>query len=102
MSSALEQRCWNHGGREAVCRCPECNRSYCRECVSEHDSRLLCAECLARTVRTPEGPPSRLRRMAPVAMVLAGLLMAWVVLFGAGESLVILAERAEQNSWQSR
>jgi hypothetical protein len=43
-----------------------------------------------------------LRRMAPAAMLLAGLLIAWVVLFGAGESLLILAQRAEQTSWQNR
>ena len=44
----LQQRCWNHEAREAACRCPACGRSYCRECVSEHEGRLLCAACLSR------------------------------------------------------
>ena len=101
MTAGLEQRCWNHEGREAVCRCPECGRSYCRECVSEHQARLLCAVCLAKAVRVDPGKRRPLRRMAPAAMMLAGLLLAWVVLFGAGESLLILAERAEQSSWQT-
>lgn len=100
MTASLEQRCWNHEGREAVCRCPECGRSFCRECVSEHQSRLLCAACLARVAQATVQKRNPMRRLAPAAMVLAGVLLAWVVLFGAGESLIILAQRAEQNAWQ--
>jgi hypothetical protein len=102
MTPGLQQRCWNHEGREAVCRCPECGRSFCRECVSEHQARLLCAACLARVARASAPKRSPLRRLAPPLLGLAGMLLAWVVLFGAGESIIILAERAEQASWQSR
>ncbi|MCI0613826.1 rhomboid family protein, partial [bacterium] len=38
-----KQRCFFHSQREAVVRCPECGRYYCRECVTEHLDRLLCA-----------------------------------------------------------
>ena len=41
------QRCFNHAGREAVARCPECSRYFCRECISEHRGRVVCAGCLA-------------------------------------------------------
>ena len=102
MIAGLQQRCWNHEGREAVCRCPDCGRSFCRECVSEHEARLLCAACLARAAQTAPRRSNSLRRLAPAAMLLAGLLIAWIVLFGAGESLIILAGRAEQNQWQNR
>ena len=102
MIAGLQQRCWNHEGREAVCRCPECGRSFCRECVSEHQARLLCAACLARSVETAPRRRNPLRGLVPAAMLLAGMLIAWIVLFGAGESLIILGERAEQNQWQNR
>ena len=102
MTGGLEQRCWNHHNREAVCRCPRCGRSFCRECVTEHHARLLCAACLVRAAQTGEVSRRPLRSLAPAAMALAGLLLAWVVLFGASESLLILAERAEQSSWQTR
>jgi hypothetical protein len=102
MIAGLQQRCWNHEGREAVCRCPGCGRSFCRECVSEHEARLLCAACLSRAAQTAPRRPNPLRRLAPAAMLLAGMLIAWIVLFGAGESLIILSQRAEQNAWQNR
>jgi len=41
------RRCWSHATREAVSRCPSCKKFYCRECVTEHDGRLLCVTCLA-------------------------------------------------------
>ncbi len=40
------QRCVLHVQREAAARCPACSRFYCRECVTEHEGRFLCATCL--------------------------------------------------------
>ena len=54
----IRQQCWNHESREAVCRCPGCGRSYCRECVTEHGARLLCAACL-RKARAADSPQRR-------------------------------------------
>jgi hypothetical protein len=102
MMAAFEQRCCNHEEREAVCRCPECGRSFCRECVSEHQARLLCAACLAGAAQSVARRRSPLRRLARPLLFLAGILAAWIVLFGAGESLLILAERAEQSGWHNR
>ena len=42
-----QRRCDNHPKREASARCPECGRFFCRECITEHDDRVLCASCLA-------------------------------------------------------
>jgi len=97
----LEQRCWNHEDREAVCRCPQCGRSYCRECVTEHQSRLLCAACLRAAAR--ESRPARriFRRFLPAGMALAGLVLAWFVFYGAGEALLESTAHLEQSIWQS-
>ena len=99
---AFQQRCWNHDTREAVCRCPGCGRSYCRECVTEHDDRLLCAACLRQLARATQPSRGGIRRLAPVAMAVAGLLLAWMVLFGAGEALLGIEARMEQASWHKR
>ena len=104
MSAALlEQRCWNHEGREAVCRCPQCGRSFCRECVTEHEARLLCAACLRGLVRSgASGRGAVGRRLAPALMALAGLLLAWFLFFGAGETMIWLTGQVEQGAWQER
>ena len=46
MADLVLKRCFNHRRREAVARCPNCARFYCRECITEHDGRMLCATCL--------------------------------------------------------
>ena len=44
------QRCANHALREAVARCPECHRHFCRECITEHSGKLLCNNCLETSI----------------------------------------------------
>jgi len=92
----LNQRCWNHEAREAACRCPACGRSYCRECVSEHEGRLLCAACLSKVSANSEPETGAFRRLAPPAMIAAGILLAWLVYWAAGASLIGLIHRMEQ------
>ncbi|HYW48073.1 MAG TPA: hypothetical protein VE959_34735 [Bryobacteraceae bacterium] len=98
---ALHQRCWNHEAREAVCRCPECGRSYCRECVTEHEARLLCAACLQKIERAPRARRPG-RRVAAAVLALAGILFAWLLFYGAGEAMILITSRMEQASWQTR
>ncbi len=40
------QRCFTHNERGASGRCPTCTRFYCRECLTEHEGRVLCTRCL--------------------------------------------------------
>jgi hypothetical protein len=91
-TAALHQRCWNHEGREAVCRCPECGRSFCRECVTEHHGRLLCAACLARLAR-PAETRTQGRNLLAAVMLFGGVLLAWLLFFGAGEGILAVAGR---------
>jgi hypothetical protein len=35
-------------------------------------------------------------------MLLGGILLAWLVFFGAGAAFNLFASRLEQSSWQSR
>src|ERR1700679_3939760 len=100
-SSTIHQSCWNHESREAVCRCPRCGNSFCRECVTEHEFRLLCASCLtalarARLAERGAKQGGGVRRLMPAIMILAGITVAWLVFFSAGEAFLTLAVRAEQ------
>lgn len=92
----LQQRCWNHEAREAACRCPACGRSYCRECVSEHEGRLLCAACLSEVTAGREPGSGRGRGLAPAAMIAAAILLAWLTYWVAGESIMAVIRRMQQ------
>ncbi len=98
----LQNRCWNHEAREAVCQCPQCGRSFCRECVTEHESRLMCAACLRHAAQTTSVRRGWVRRMAPVGLTLAGVVLAWAIFFGAAQGLIIVTERSERMAWQDR
>ena len=81
-----EQRCRNHERREAACRCPQCRRYYCRECVTEHDDRLLCAGCLRQL--TEGSGHGRRRAVAAVAWALVAAVLCWLWFFVAAEALI--------------
>jgi sulfite exporter TauE/SafE len=98
---AIEQRCTNHETREAVCRCPGCGRSFCRECVTEHEARLLCATCLGAAVQTAP-KRQKTRRFKNVLLVATGVVLAWFTFFVAGESLTTITERMEQAPWHEQ
>jgi hypothetical protein len=101
MSPALQQRCWNHQEREASCRCPHCRRAFCRECVTEHQSRLLCATCLEAAASQPNQSRRVFRRFLPAGMALAGLVLAWFVFYGMGQAFLESMARPEP-TWQDR
>ena len=82
----VQARCWNHPSREAVVRCPECRRFFCRECVTEHQGRMVCATCVVQgsvVTRRVERPAAALW----ITLALAGVLLAWLVFYYAGLSL---------------
>jgi hypothetical protein len=94
----LRQTCWNHEAREAVCRCPQCFRSFCRECVSEHEGRLLCAACLRPVASAAPAGGTRLRRIATLAMFVGGFFLGWLIFFGMGKSLLEIVRKLEEPS----
>ena len=99
MSSLTNQRCFNHGRREAVARCPECSRFYCRECVTEHNNRVLCASCLRKTTESNERTGFSI---AVVGRLLAGtvsFLLLWLFFFLAGQLLLLLPDSFHAGAW---
>lgn len=84
------QRCFNHVAREAVARCPSCAHYYCRECITEHDDRAICAACLRKLARLPLTKRPVFTGLMRVAQCLAGGLLAWFFFYLVGESLLAL------------
>jgi hypothetical protein len=97
----VHQQCWNHSERGAVCLCPVCHRGYCRECVSEHDSRLLCAACIKAALPASDAGGSRRSRKVWIpVLAVATTLIAWAAIFSLGQIImesVTLADRSAKD-----
>ena len=88
MANALvHQRCLHHPMREAVSRCPGCREFFCRECVTDHDGRLLCRRCLAAAVGPSRGASTWGPRVRWTAGAAAGGFFAWAVFYYIGALL---------------
>jgi hypothetical protein len=101
MQDLIHQRCNNHMYREAVARCPECGRFFCRECITEHDDKVLCAACL-RKRRKPGG-----RRIHSyqwffrLGHFFAGLVLLYVIFYYVAQILLALpADFHDGTLWQ--
>jgi hypothetical protein len=71
------ERCLRHTDREAVARCPDCRNFFCRECITEHDDRVLCSKCLSKLINREETGQSVLRHPVQLALMGIGLATAW-------------------------
>ncbi|MGF1448861.1 MAG: rhomboid family protein [Opitutales bacterium] len=82
------QRCFLHADREAVARCGECTRYFCRECVTEHDGRLLCKDCLgAQTMADDTRAAAIFPALSGWLLALGSLTVLWLWFYGLGRLL---------------
>jgi len=101
MPLLAHQRCFNHATREAVARCPECAGFFCRECVTEHDDRVICSACLKQLVRVPLLKRPALAGALRGAQALLGLLVAWFFFYLIGSALLTLPTAFHEGTlWQ--
>lgn len=88
MMPLSQERCFRHDLREAAGRCLSCRRFYCRECLTEHDHRLLCVSCLAKLPSVPAAPVRRPWRLDYIYPLL-GLLLAFTLFYWLGQTLIL-------------
>jgi hypothetical protein len=91
MSSLAHQRCYNHAVREAAARCPSCRHFYCRECVSEHQHRLLCAKCIQQLLgEQGTGKRPLLAPLAHAAKLAVAVVLLWMLFLVYGQFMLLL------------
>lgn len=101
MPDLSQQRCLNHALREAVARCPECGHFYCRECVTDHDDRIICASCLKKLVAAGRHARFPIASFRLLAQSLAGIVIIWLFFYLIGSTLIsIPAAFHEGTLWQ--
>ena len=88
MFPLVQARCQLHAEREAAARCPACRQSYCRECITEHDGRVVCASCLRKLTQKSEHPVRNFRWLWRPVHLMIGLSISWVVFYSLGRVLL--------------
>src|SRR5436190_1898205 len=88
MRSLSQQRCFNHALREAAARCPECAHFYCRECITEHDDRVICAACLKKLAGLPFTQRGGFVTVLRALQCMAGVLLVWLFFHYLGQTLL--------------
>lgn len=103
MTNLDQRQCLNHPAREAAARCPECGHFYCRECIAEHEDRVICAACLRKMLRRPE------QKRRPMFAWLArgtafcfSLMIGWLAFYWVGKILLSIPTKFHDGTlWQS-
>lgn len=103
MALLLNEHCYHHREREAVVRCPACHRFFCRECVTEHDDRMLCSTCLSRITAAGADQSGRwINALALPMQWLAGFVMAWFIFYLIGQMLLAIPHTFHEGTiWQA-
>jgi hypothetical protein len=102
-SALARQRCFHHSHREAVARCTGCGSFFCRECITEHDDRFICAGCLRQLTAAPESRRWRLGWIATAAQCAFGFFLLWFVFYFIGQTLVSIPSAFHEGTlWTSR
>jgi len=101
MTALIHQRCHHHPAREAAARCPECGRHFCRECVVEHEDRVLCAACLRRLATATTAKRHWLRPLLRAGAALCGFLALWLLFHLGGQLLLAIPSTFHEGTlWQ--
>jgi hypothetical protein len=99
MTALVQQRCQFHHFREAVARCPGCGRYFCRECVTEHEDRMICASCLRQmTAKTSGASRAVWRVIGRIALGGAGVMLAWAWFYILGRCLLNMPSNFHEGS----
>lgn len=84
----LHTRCFHHHGREAVARCPQCGRYFCRECITEHEGKVLCASCIAEGTSRTGRTRLRFASLVRLCACAGGFFLLWFMFHQLGEILL--------------
>ncbi len=98
MEALAQQHCLHHALREAAARCPECKHFYCRECITEHDDRVLCASCLKKITQGTAGKRYVLAGLGRLSLGVFGFLTAWLCFYWIGQTLLSIPTKAHDGT----
>jgi hypothetical protein len=86
--SITRSTCYLHPQREAAAKCVSCGRSFCRECVTPVDRRMMCAACFKEKTAVKEVKARDWFVLAIAGQAVLGLLGVWFVSYFIGRVLL--------------
>jgi hypothetical protein len=98
MAALVHQRCFHHSAREAAARCPECRHFYCRECITEHNDRVICSSCLKKLTAEPARRRMSFAWILPIFGFSVGLCLAWLFFYFLGSTLASIPSRYHEGT----
>lgn len=94
-----DQKCRRHALREAAARCLDCGGFFCRECVTEHDDRVICSDCLSKLAEKAKKKSPAFRLVFRFAGGFAGFFLVWLFFFGLGQFLLVLPSAFHEGTY---
>ena len=73
-----------------MARCPECAGFFCRECVTEHDDRVICTACLKKLARVPLLKRPAFAVVLRSLQAVLGVFVVWFFFYLIGSALAAL------------
>lgn len=100
MHDLAHKRCRNHAQREAAGRCPECERFFCRECLTEHQGRVLCASCLAGGDADSTRSRVPLAALARTVQLVVALMVLWIFFTSFGRAILLVPDTFHEDVYR--
>ena len=102
MLNLTHQRCQQHKSREAVARCPECSRFFCRECITEHADKVLCASCLGKTLETSTNKSTPFEWVFHLSHFFVGFVILYLLFYYLAQILLAFPSSFHEGTiWQT-
>jgi len=102
MQDLTHQRCYHHQFREAVARCPECGLFFCRECITEHADKVLCASCLDKTLGPDGERLNRFQWLFRLGHFFLGFMILYILFYYLAQTLLAFPSSFHEGTlWQS-
>lgn len=95
------KRCFHHTGREAAALCLSCGNYFCRECITEHEGKVMCAGCLAG-ITAASLESNRFVNFLRFFLFSASTLFLWFIFFQFGRIMLKLPDSFHEGTlWKA-
>ena len=90
--SLMSKKCFNHADRVAGAKCLECGNFFCAECITAHEGRRTCSNCL-KQLHDHEKVRRSGKSHLTIIMAIMGAAIVILLFYAIGTKLIELGDR---------